>query len=186
MTDVTQWRRIANIGALAGLMLWSGAAFGAAPGRGAEGKQAVARTADPSAKMSFVPPSGWSRDSHAPAPNIIFVAPDEPPGSVNIGVVSELVGHPTLAQVVQANRDFAAHTPGLTIYEEHAAMLAGEKAHMWRMHVRPPKGEAHEIRQVFCMRNRRSYILTLAGLPSNIHKYEGAFDKVVASFAWTK
>jgi hypothetical protein len=136
--------------------------------------------------MSFVPPAGWTRDTDVPAPNIVYVAPVEPRGAVNIGAVSEKVGHPTLAQVIQANRDFAAHTPGLTIYAEHAATLAGEPAHAWRMHVRPPKGEAHEVKQIFCVRNSRSYILTLTGLPSNIHQYEPVFDKVVASFAWSK
>jgi hypothetical protein len=145
-----------------------------------------ARYVDAESKMSFVPPAGWQRSSEAPPPTIVYVAPGDRKSAVNIGLISAPVGDETMEQFVRSNRDYAARTRGLTVYDVAPATLAGAKAMTWRIHVQPPKGTPHETRQIFCVHNRRSYVITLAGLPSNIRKYDGVFDKVVASFQWDK
>ena len=108
----------------------------------------------------------------------------EPLGPNN--AVSEPVGDMTMERFVKANRDFAAQTPGLPVYDEALATLDGARAVTWRIHVRPPRGTPRETRQIFCVRNRRSYVITLAALSTNIKSYDSVFDKVVASFRWEK
>ncbi len=145
----------------------------------------VGRVVDAGDKLSFMPPAGWKRDNSHP-PYIIFSAPREPDESVNISIVSGPVGNQTLEQFTQHNRDTVLHNKGLTIYAEQNALLAGEKAHSWRMHLQPPLDKGHENRQIFCVHNRRWYLLTLTALPSNLSKYEPVFDKMAASLRWER
>lgn len=157
---------------------WPGMPCEAAPA------DARARAQDAGGQATFEPPAGWRRDLDAPSPNIVYVAPGEK-GVVNIGEVSSVVGKRTLDDIVASNRAFATRLHGLQVYDEQRTTLAGAPAYRWRIHVRPLHGAPHETLQVFCVRNARSYVLTLAALPANIGRFEHVFNVVVSSFRWS-
>lgn len=146
------------------------------------GGESEARVIDPASKASFIPPAGWQRSDEAVAPNIIYTLPGAAPDAVNIGMVSAASGKQTLAQVIRSNKDFTTRTHTMTIYEGHRAVLAGQPAYAWRMHLKPTQGQPHEVYQIFCIHGGRSYVLTLTAQPAYLRRYEGLFDKVVASF----
>ena len=142
------------------------------------------RFVDTRNKFSFQPPADWTHNTTIDPPYIVFVAPGET--DVNIGTYGEAVGKMTLDTLVKSNKQNAKTEQGMTIYDEKATKIAGEKAYSWRIRIKRRNFASHESRQIFCIHNNRSFVLTLTGLPTNIKKYEPAFDKIVASFRWEK
>ncbi len=146
--------------------------------------QAEPRIVDTRNKFSFQPPADWTHNTTINPPFIVFIAPGET--DVNIGTYGEAVGKMTLDTLVKSNKQNAKAEQGMTIYDEKSTKLAGEKAYSWRIRIKRRNFAPHESRQIFCIHNSRSFVLTLTGLPTNIKKYEPAFDKIVASFRWEK
>ncbi len=160
-----------------GVLVVSGAALAAGP--------ATPRYVDSTYHYSFQPPAGWTQQTEGiPRDSVAFVGTREHDFAPNVSVYSEPFVKLDLNHYIQSAREAVAKTKGVTVEGEKRITLGGELAHAWQMHLRLPGRPTVDNRQVYCLHNRRAFVVTFSTLPADAKRFETTFVKLIASFKW--
>jgi len=147
---------------------------------------APARYKDAKFKFSFLPPAGWTQDPDQHSPMVAFLGPKEQDFTVNVSVYSESTSLSNLDSLIKVTKKEDAKVKGFVLYEEKRTKLGGQPAHAWRAHLKLAGKPPLELRQVFCLHDKRSFSLTLTMPPGSVKKYDTVFEKLMTSFRWEK
>jgi hypothetical protein len=147
-------------------------------------------------------PAGWVSVPESKKALVAFAGPRVQGFAATLNVTTSLVGDTTLAEYTNATKqryakvqasqnaktqsDRTVRITSLNVFDEKSMTLGELPARCWRVQISSPQRPTIEERQVFCIKEKRGFVVTFSTRILDKKQNDPIFDKLLASFKWDK